>query len=258
MKTILIILTLALYLQQPLNAQTINVNPVSCLPDSILNLPITYTNVINFNTSILGVNIGTVDYKIGTDLSGKKHISIDWESLTNQNPNMSDLAIREFIINRILRGSGSGSYNVYYKENCLQDKVCTISLAKAPPFFPVDSSVCCEVPLDVQFFESNFYQDALVSERNWYFDIINKVVCGFKCCMDEYIITSHTMPIHLRITRSQGQDFGTSTTSCPESNGHHCKKRYSQGPNGEEIIGTYPTGRRVVYPCEDEGCYQWR
>lgn len=66
--------------------------------------------------------------------------------------------------------------------------------------------------------------------------------------MDSYTINNDPTP--LSIVRTQGQDFGTSMSSCPENNDHHCKKR---------VNPTDPNSNRIVIPCEEEeGCYQWR
>lgn len=239
MKTIIIILFLTCCLVQVSDAQ-VTVNPETCIPDSILSSPISYTDVNDHTSTVMDIDIGTVDYKYGTG-GGVKHIAIDWTTLTNKNPNMSDLAIREFIINEILRSYSTGTYRVYYKEDCVKEFTCTISLE-----FPTDSAICCENPDDIAFFQEQSYTSIWdVAAPFRYFDIKRKVVCGHKCCMDTYTISGSPTP--LSITRGQGQGSGISVTTCPENNDYHCKKRHSHSPVGAQVI-----------PCEDEGCYQWR
>jgi len=237
MKTIVIILFLTCCFVQVSIAQVI-VNPNTCIMDTFRignsKIPLTYSTVTNHNSTVMGVNIGTVNYQIATDPTGRKHIAIDWLSLSGKNPNMSDLAIREFIINEIIRSYGAGTYNVYYKEDCIKERVCSYQL-----WTPIETPSCCEVSDDYLYFVPKMHSYGFPSSFK-FLEVIRKEVCGFKCCYDTYTVNSgHPQTI----VRGQGQGFGISATECQPNVDYHCYKDSSS---------------RII-PCENsEGCYQWR
>jgi hypothetical protein len=241
MKTIIILTILIYCLCVESNAQT--VNSVSCLPDSVEFLLDT-----SYTVTIFDVNIGTIDYQYSIN-GNHRDMIIDWTSLRDKNPNMSESAIRDFMVNALLRlftftdsssQSDSNTINFYYKEDCLVEKTCTFQMYIPTPY-PWKN--CCEVFEDTTHVNNLIYTQTPWPDNFKFIDIKSKVYCGHKCCLDTYI--NIRTPDETRIYRQQEQGNGITLTNCPiENREHHCIKRNNNSG--------------VVSPCTDEGCHQWK
>ena len=242
MKTIFFALILLTSSYIVTNSQT--VNNETCLPVSVV-----FQLESSYNTNLMGVNIGTVDYRYSV-VGNVVDFSIDWSSLTNKNSNMSESAIRDFIINELIRKhtvsdssntSDTTYFNVYYKEDCYKDVTCTYQIET-----PLSTSSCCQDPSDISFFVAQLYSIAGWGSGFKFFDIKKKEFCGIKCCKDTYTAYKYSGRDRILIQRIQGQGNGNSLTDCStEEDDFHCLKKNSNGTS-------------VRIPCEDEGCHQWR
>lgn len=242
MKTLVIVFVLFCVCNDVILSQTINNE--TCLP-----VGIGFSQEIGYSVNILGVNIGTVDYQYNVT-GNQRDISIDWSTLRNKNPNMSESAIRDFIVNSLLRNYTDGdtsnpldstSINFYYKQDCFAEKICSFQL------YSNGLEHCCESIHDTSFIGNKIYSTNDSTNPHLkhlrFIDVISKAKCGHKCCKDTYMCLNS--PNEKRIRRVQGQEDGITLTNCPSDSAfHHCIIR--------------PNNSGIESPCEEVGCHQWR
>jgi len=141
------------------------------------------TNEVNdFHVVLPGVGtVGTIDFKFTPPSTSDGVIVLDWSTLTNKHPGMTEEALKDFVLNAILRkmanDHGSSTikgWGVYTTSKCYTTINCV---------YKVDNSrnVCCVSPPNsspVQIWEQN--NEKFVSIP------VAKYICSIKCCKSYY------------------------------------------------------------------------